>query len=579
MSEQLPEPAGWLADLMKAQHTVLWPSGDVPGASEALAAAARPWAKAVADFTAWQLSTLQQMTVPWTAALPGAGVAAGPAKDKRFAGEAWSKDPRFDALARTYLAQTEQMRQALEAAPLDERSKAQWGFALRQLTDALSPANMLVTNPEALKLAMETGGASLAGGLRLFTEDLARGRIAMTDETAFEVGRNVGTTPGSVIYQNELIQLIQYAPATDTVHRRPLVIVPPCINKYYILDLQPQNSFVAHAVAQGHTVFLVSWRNAGPGQAKLTWDDYIEHGVLRAIDVARRITKADKVNTLGFCIGGTLLASALAVRAARGEHPAASVTLLTTMLDFTDTGEIGLLVSEPAVAAREAAIGKGGLLKGSELAQVFAALRANDLIWPYVVNGYLQGKAPPAFDLLYWNSDDTNLPGPMFCWYVRNTYLGNKLREPRGTVQCGEPVDFRTIKAPAFIYASKEDHIVPWKTAYASTQLLPGDTTFVLGASGHIAGVINPPAKKKRNYWTLARTGDPAAAGGQAQPGADPDSWFDAAESIPGSWWPSWIDWLASYGGRQVPAPVGPGNAEFSPIEEAPGSYVKEKAP
>jgi polyhydroxyalkanoate synthase len=363
------------------------------------------------------------------------------------------------------------------------------------------------------------------------------------------------------------------------VHKRPLVIVPPCINKYYILDLQPQNSFVAHAVAQGHTVFLVSWRNAGPGQAKLTWDDYIEQGVLRAIDVARRITKADKVNTLGFCVGGTLLASALAVQAARGEHPAASMTLLTTLLDFTDTGEIGLLVSEPAAAAREAAIGQGGLVKGSELAQVFASLRANDLIWPYVVKGYLEGKAPAAFDLLYWNSDDTNLPGPMFCWYLRNTYLANKLREPGGTVQCGESVDLGAIDVPAFVYASKEDHIVPWKSAYASTQLLRGGTSFVLGASGHIAGVINPPAKNKRNYWTVAPTAAPDAAGGQARLDADPDSWFDSAESVPGSWWPAWIDWLAPHSGTRVVARKKQGNAEFPPIEEAPGSYVKEKAP
>jgi polyhydroxyalkanoate synthase len=400
----------------------------------------------------------------------------------------------------------------------------------------------------------------------------------MTDETAFEVGRNVGTTPGSVIYQNELIQLIQYSPATSSVHRRPLVIVPPSINKYYILDLQPQNSFIAHAVAQHHTVFLVSWRNAGPGQAKLTWDDYIEHGVLRAIDVARRITKADKVNALGFCIGGTLLASAAAVQAARDEHSIASLTLLTTMLDFTDTGEIGLLVSEPAVVAREAAIGQGGLLEGSELAQVFASLRANDLIWPYVVNGYLEGKAPPAFDLLYWNSDATNLPGPMFCWYLRNTYLENKLREPGGTVQCGQPVDLGAITVPAFIYASKEDHIVPWKTAYASTQLLSGDSTFVLGASGHIAGVINPPAKKKRNYWTHDSTGTPDATAGPVRLDADPDHWLDAAESVPGSWWPAWISWLAPHSGRRVAAPKKPGNAEFAPIEDAPGSYVKEKA-
>jgi polyhydroxyalkanoate synthase subunit PhaC len=566
MSQQTPDPARWLADLMQAQQAILSPAGGLFGTPETLDAAAKAWTKAVTDLTAWQLSTLQQLAAPWTATLPGAEATAGPVKDKRFAGEAWSKDPRYDTLARTYLTQTEQLQAALAAAPVDERSKAQWGFALRQLTDALSPANMLITNPEALQLAMDTGGASLADGLRLFTEDLARGRIAMTDETAFEVGGNVATTAGSVIYENELMQLIQYRPATDTVHRRPLVIVPPCINKYYILDLQPKNSFIAYAVAQQHTVFLVSWRNAGPGQAELTWDDYLEEGVLQAIDVARRITGADQVNTLGFCIGGTLLASALAVQAARDEHPAASMTLLTTMLDFTDTGEIGLLVDEPAVVAREAAIGRGGLLKGSELAQVFAALRANDLIWPYVVQGYLQGKAPPAFDLLYWNSDATNLPGPMFCWYLRNTYLENKLREPRGTVQCGEPVDLGAVTAPAFIYASRDDHIVPWQTAYASTQLLAGDTTFVLGASGHIAGVINPPAKNKRNYWTLGTTE------------VDPGTWLDAAESTPGSWWPSWTSWLEPHGGELVAAPEAPGNAEFTPIEPAPGRYVKEQA-
>jgi Arc/MetJ-type ribon-helix-helix transcriptional regulator len=364
MSQQIPDPARWLADLMKAQHTVLWPTGDIFNTSETLAAAATSWTKAVADLTAWQLNTMQQMAAPWTAALPGASAAAEPVKDKRFAGEAWSKDPRFDALARTYLAQTEQMRKALEATPLDERSKAQWGFALGQLTDALSPANMLVTNPEALQLAMETGGASLAEGLRLFTEDLARGRIAMTDETAFEVGRNVGTTPGSVIYQNELMQLIQYSPTTDTVHRRPLVIVPPCINKYYILDLQPQNSFIAHAVAQHHTVFLVSWRNAGPGQATLTWDDYIEHGVLRAIDVARRITKADTVNTLGFCVGGTLLASAVAVQAARGEHPASRSTSALSTCRCSSTPPKRTMPDQQELAAACSPLDPSSVIRG-----------------------------------------------------------------------------------------------------------------------------------------------------------------------------------------------------------------------
>ena len=569
MSQPLPDPHRWLTDLLTTEHPPAWPA-DLAGSATALAKLAAPWTKAVAELGALQMSMVQQLMAPWTAALASVTPAAAPITDRRFSGEAWTSDPRYEAVARTYLTQTEAMFNALDAAPVDERIKAQWRFALRQVADAISPANTLATNPEAVQLAMETGGASLVEGMRLFTEDLAQGRISQADAEAFEVGRNVAVTPGSVIFQNELIQLVQYTPTTGKVFRRPLVIVPPCINKYYILDLQPANSFVAHAVAAGHTVFLVSWRNAGPEQDSLTWDDYLEHGVLKAIEVAGAIGRSDQVNALGFCIGGTLLASALAVCAARDEHPVASLTLLTSMLDFSDTGDIGLLVSPEGVAAREQAIGNGGLLKGSELAQVFASLRANDLIWPYVVRGYLEGKAPPAFDLLSWNSDDTNLPGPMFCWYLRNTYLENKLREPGGTTQCGVPVDLGRISVPTFVYASKEDHIVPWKTAYASTGLLSGDTTFVLGASGHIAGVINPPAKNKRNYWTAG------AVSGDVD---DADGWFDAAQSVPGSWWPAWTGWLEPHGGTRLNARKKLGNAEFTPIEDAPGAYVKQKAP
>ncbi|WP_284615129.1 PHA/PHB synthase family protein [Aquabacterium humicola] len=498
----------------------------------------------------------------WTSAL---NPAAHAPTDRRFAADAWQKDPRFAPLAQGYLQLSSWMNQALAAAPLDERSKAQWAFAMRQVVDAMSPANALATNPEALQTALDSSGASLVEGARLFLADMSRGRIAMSDDQAFEVGRNLATTPGSVVFENALMQLIQYAPATAQVHERPLLIVPPCINKFYILDLQPENSFVAHAVAQGHTVFLVSWRNVGPEQGQLGWDDYLEQGVLQALTVAARISRADRINTLGFCIGGTLLASALAVAAARGEQPAASLTLLTTMLDFSDTGELGLMVDEGLVAAREASIGQGGLLRGRELAQVFAALRANDLIWPYVVNGYLKGQAPAAFDLLFWNGDDTNLPGPMYCWYLRQTYLENKLRESGGTVQCGVPVDLSLIDVPAFVYASREDHIVPWQTAYASTQLLGGDTCFVLGASGHIAGVINPPAKRKRHHWT-----------GALQPEAS--DWLDGAQQVDGSWWPAWIDWLRAHAGALVAAPRQAGHRDFPVIEAAPGRYVKTAA-
>jgi polyhydroxyalkanoate synthase len=489
-----------------------------------------------------------------------------PVTDRRFAGEAWQNDPRFALLANSYSAHAGLLDQALLAAPLDERSKGQWRFLLRQVIDAASPANCLATNPEAMQQALDSGGASLVTGLRLFMDDLLKGRISMTDESAFEAGRNVATSPGSVVFENELMQLIQFAPATSRVRERPLLIVPPCINKYYILDLQPENSLVAYAVAQGHSVFLVSWRNMAPEQGRLGWDDYLEQGVLQAIDVTRRIAKADRVNTLGFCIGGTLLACALAVAAARGDRPCASTTLLTTMLDFCDTGEIGLLVTEATVAAREAAIGRGGLLQGRELAQVFAALRANDLIWPYVVKGYLKGQAPPAFDLLYWNSDATNLPGPMACWYLRNAYLENRLCQPSGTVQCGVPVDLRRVDVPAFLYASKDDHIVPWTTAYAATRVLGGPVRFVLGASGHIAGVINPPAKGKRNHWVTPELT------------SDAQQWLDAAESVEGSWWPAWMAWLDEHAGAPRAAPRRAGSAKYPVIEPAPGRYVKAKS-
>jgi len=457
------------------------------------------------------------------------------------------------------------MRSTVQASPLDERSKSQWDPALRHVIDATSPRNWLATNPEALQLAVDSGGASLVEGTRLFLADLAEGRITMSDDQAFAVGRDLATTPGSVVFENELMQLIQYAPSTPKVRKRPLVIVPPCINKFYILDLQPENSFAAHAVAAGHTVFLVSWRNVGAAEGHLTWDDYVDHGVLQALAIARRIRRSDQVNALGFCVGGTLLASALAVAAARDEDPASSVTLLTTLLDFSDTGELGLMVDEAGVAAREARIGGGGLLHGRELAQVFAALRANDLIWPYVVNGYLKGKAPPAFDLLYWNGDDTNLPGPMYCWYLRETYLLNRLRDPGGTVQCGVPVDLSRVDMPAFVYASRDDHIVPWRSAFASTRLLGGEVRFVLGASGHIAGVINPPAKRRRNFWT-------------AELAPDAESWLDSATSVDGSWWPAWSEWLAPHSGALVAAPRHAGNTEYPVIEPAPGRYVKARA-
>jgi polyhydroxyalkanoate synthase len=573
MSAASNDPAELLASLLKGGQSIFVK----PAATNDSAAAgsdATPPADPMSIFIAFTQQMVQvqqqivgQMVEFWSAA--GGESAAPPAAakngDKRFAAEAWRNTPCFDLMRSTYLRYADYLQGAVEGVPLDEETKGQMRYGMRQFIDAMSPSNFLVTNPEAMQVAIETGGQSLMQGMNLFFEDLAKGRVSSTDETAYEVGKDIATTPGAVIFENELMQLIQYAPATETVRERPLLMIPPCINKYYILDLQPDNSIVRYVVSQGHTVFMVSWRNVGPQQGRLKWDDYLEQGVMRAIDVAREVSGADKVNTLGFCIGGTLLASAVAVMRARNEDPVASMTLLTTMLDFADTGEIGALVTEQSIAAREAAIGGGGIMQGKELAFAFSSLRANDLIWQYVVNSYLKGKAPPAFDLLYWNADSTNLPGPMFCWYVRNTYLENNLRVPGKTIQCGEAVDLSLIRVPTFLYASREDHIVPWRTAYASAQLLPRDTTFVLGASGHIAGVINPASKNKRNHWVAGAIGP------------NPDHWLETAREVPGSWWPEWSNWLREQGGAEVPAPLTVGSSKHPPIEAAPGRYVKQK--
>jgi polyhydroxyalkanoate synthase subunit PhaC len=417
-----------------------------------------------------------------------------------------------------------------------------------------------------IRKAIETRSVSLTDGMQNFIDDLQKGRITRVDESAFEIGRNLAITPGSVVFENELIQLIQYAPQTAEVEKTPLLIVPPCINKFYLLDLGAGNSLVEYAVAQGHQVFLISWRGAIPEIGHLTWDDYLEKGPLEAVDVVLDITGAERTNALGFCVGGTILSCAAAVMAARQDRKLATITLLTTMLDFSDTGEIGLLIDDASVALREATIGSGGILPGKELAFTFGTLRANDLIWRYVVDSYLKGATPDAFDLLYWDSDSVSLPGPMYCWYTRNTYLENNIKDPGKTTQCGVPVDLSKIDMPVYLLASRDDHIVPWKSAFRSKDLISGESRFVLAASGHVAGVINPPARNKRSHWI---NGDLES---------DPQAWFGAAEERPGSWWPDWDGWMKSYSSGMIPAPDRPGNAQYSVIEVAPGRYVKEKS-
>ncbi|WP_303785548.1 class I poly(R)-hydroxyalkanoic acid synthase [Azovibrio restrictus] len=487
--------------------------------------------------------------------------------DRRFAAPEWSESPVFDFIRQSYLLNVRYLKKMVETLPVeDERAREKLRFAARQYADALAPSNFAATNPEFIKLAVETKGKSITDGINNLIEDLKKGRISMTDESVFEVGRNLASTEGAVIFENELIQLIQYRPLTQKVAKRPLLVVPPCINKFYIMDLQPENSLIRFMVEQGHTVFLVSWRNPKAEQGHWGWDDYLQQGPITAIRVVQEISRQKEINTLGFCVGGTLLTSALAVLAARGEKPAASLTLLTTLLDFSDTGEIGLFIDEQSLAAREATIGKGGLLQARELQNTFSALRPNDLIWNYVTSNYLKGQKPQPFDLLYWNSDSTNLPGPFACWYMRNLYHDNSLRIPGKLEMCGVRVDLGQLDMPVYLLATREDHIVPWHSAYLSTRLLSGNIRFVLGASGHIAGVINPASKNKRSYWV------------NEDLKSDAESWLAAAEEKKGSWWNDWALWLKAHGGGEKAAPRNPGNARYKPIEPAPGRYVKERA-
>ncbi|GGX87220.1 class I poly(R)-hydroxyalkanoic acid synthase [Massilia dura] len=491
-------------------------------------------------------------------------------RDRRFAAPAWTGNPVTAFSAAAYLLNAKFLVAMAEAVEASAQQKQKIRFAIQQVVDAMSPANFLATNPEAQQALLESKGESLTRGLKNMLADMQKGHISLTDDKAFEVGRNLAVTEGQVVLETPLFQLIQYKPLTDTVKQRPLLMVPPCINKYYILDLQPASSLVRYAVEQGNTVFIISWRNPDATLAKTSWDDYTEKGVIEAIRAVQEITGEETLNLLGFCVGGTLLSTALAVLAARGQQPAASLTLLTTFLDFADTGVLSVFVDEPQVRIREQALAQGGLMAGRDLASTFSSLRPNDLVWNYVQANYLKGNEPAAFDLLYWNSDSTNLPGPMFCWYLRNTYLENRLKEPGRLTVAGEKVDLTAIAAPAFVYGSREDHIVPWTSAYASMNILnPEERTanrFVLGASGHIAGVINPPSKNKRSYWVNDERPE------------DPEQWIAGAVEHPGSWWPLWAAFLAEHGGDDVAPRTELGNETFKPVEPAPGRYVKEKA-
>ena len=493
-------------------------------------------------------------------------------QDKRFASPAWAENPLAAFSAAVYLLNTRTMLGLADAVDSDPKTRNRVRFAVEQCMAAAAPSNFLAFNADAQRKAIDTKGESIAMGIKNLLHDVQQGHVSMTDESLFTVGKNVATTEGAVVFENEYFQLLEYKPLTAKVFEKPFLLVPPCINKYYILDLQPENSLVRYAVAQGHRTFVVSWRNPDASLATKSWDNYIEDALIKAIHVTRDIagkpSEDESINALGFCVGGTMLTTALAVLAARGEKPVHSVTLLTTLIDFTDSGILDVFIDEAFVKFREQEMGKGGLMKGKDLASTFSFLRPNDLVWNYVVGNYLKGETPPPFDLLYWNSDATNLPGPYYAWYLRNTYLENNLIKPGVTEVCGEKIDLRLLDMPFYLYGSREDHIVPIEGAYASSQVLPGKKRFVMGASGHIAGVINPPAKNKRSHWI--RTD-----------GKLPKShveWLKGAKEHPGSWWTDWSLWLKSHAGKQVAAPKNYGRGKYKALMPAPGNYVLAKA-
>lgn len=485
--------------------------------------------------------------------------------DRRFDAQEWKDYPLFDYIKQSYLITSNALMRAIESANLDGKTKEEMVFFARHFVDAMSPANYAHTNPEVLKLAAETKGKSLVSGLESLQGDIRKGYISLSDETAFEVGSNLANTPGGVVYENDLIQLIQYRATTDKVHAVPLVIVPSVVNKFYILDLAPESSFVRFYVSQGYTVFMVSWRSASPALQHLTWDDYVEKGVIAAIEVAAEITKQEKVNALGYCVGGSLLACALAVLASKRKYPVASMTQLIAMLDYSDPGEIGVYLGNAFLDQRLQALSRGGIVSGKELSRAFASLRANDLVWSFVINNYLKGKAPYAFDLFYWNSDDSNLPGPMFSSYLRDCYVENKLVKAGAMMVCGEPIDLGLIDLPTYIFNASEDHLVPWKSGYESVRHSRGDVEFVLGGGGHITGPVNPFSRNKRNYWI----------GGDL--GGSADEWLESARSMEGSWWPHYAAWLKQHSGKEVSPAKKLGNENYREVEAAPGRYAKER--
>jgi len=518
----------------------------------------------------WQdYTTLWQNTARRVMGLGVEPVIESDPKDRRFKDDAWKDSEVFDFIKQSYLLSARYVNDVVkEADGLDAKTAQKIDFYARQFVDAMSPSNFVLTNPEVLRKTADSGGENLIKGLSNLLSDLERGRgklhIRMTDTEAFKLGENIGVSPGKVVFQNELMQLIQYSPTTEQVLKRPLLIVPPWINKFYILDLRPKNSLVRWAVAQGHTVFMVSWVNPDEHLSDRGFDAYLTNGLLAALDAIERATGEKLVNVIGYCLGGTLLACTLAWLAAKHRERIAAATFFVTMLDFSESGELGVFIDEEQISALEAKMEQRGYLEGSEMANTFNMLRANDLIWSFVVNNYLLGNDPFPFDLLYWNSDSTRMPAAMHSFYLRNMYQENRLKDPNGIELAGERIDLSRIKVPAYFLSTREDHIAPWKSTYRGTKLLSGKNRFVLAASGHIAGVVNPPDSGKYSHWV------------NTELPAEPEEWFEGATEIGGSWWPDWQRWILNLDATKVAART-PGKGKMKAIEDAPGSYVKVK--
>jgi polyhydroxyalkanoate synthase len=494
-------------------------------------------------------------------------VATPDPRDKRFADPEWSSNQFFDFLKQAYLLTVQWSNHLVEKAEgLDPLTRQKAEFYVRQIVNAIAPSNFVLTNPELLRETLSSNASNLARGMKMLAEDIAAGggelKIRQTDMAQFEVGRNLATTPGKVVFENDLMQLIQYTPATQKVLRTPVLIVPPWINKFYVLDLTPEKSFIKWCVDNGLTVFVISWVNPDARDAKKTFDDYVREGPMTALDVIKTATGESKAHAIGYCVGGTLLAVTLAYLAQLRKNRIVSATMFASQVDFTYSGDLKVFADEEQIAALERRMAGLGYLQSSKMANSFNLMRSIDLIWPYVINNYFKGKEPVAFDLLYWNSDSTRMPAANHSFYLRNCYLQNNLA--RGKMQiAGKTIDLRKVKAPIYNLATREDHIAPAKSVLLGSKFFGGPVRFVLAGSGHIAGVINPPGKMKYQYWT-----------GPKPTGADLDKWLAKAEEHPGSWWPDWLDWLKGHGAEKVPARV-PGGGKLAPIEDAPGSYVK----